>query len=135
MVCERSKKDQPTQAGKRHQHAQNSRQEGRPENEVAEEEAIGTEKYQGAYLVGSEIKEPKNIIGASHEAKDRRKQREASVHRLKQMIEEQRHGDVKRVSDEVDGVKQHKPAPANEDLGRYCRQKVKQINDTSNPGP
>jgi hypothetical protein len=31
-----------------------------------------TEKYQGADFVGSEIKEAKKLIGASHEAEDRR---------------------------------------------------------------
>src|SRR5208283_5678237 len=104
MVCEWSQKDQPTQTGKRHQHTQNSRQEGRPENEVAEQQAIGTEKYQRADFVGSEIKEAKNIIAASDEAEEHREQREAPVHRLKQVIEEQRHRDVEHVRYEVDGV-------------------------------
>src|SRR6266851_1173507 len=39
---------------KRHQHAQNSRQEGRPENEVPDQEAIESEKYH-ADVVGLSI--------------------------------------------------------------------------------
>jgi hypothetical protein len=84
--------------------SQNSRQEGRPENEVADQEAIGPEKYQTADSEGSEIKEAKNIIGTSREAEERREQREAPVHRPKYVIEEQRHCGIERVRDEVDGV-------------------------------
>jgi hypothetical protein len=47
IVCERRReKGQPTQTANRHQHAQNSRKEGRPENEVADQEAVESEKYQ-----------------------------------------------------------------------------------------
>ncbi|HEX6554201.1 MAG TPA: hypothetical protein VF026_15655 [Ktedonobacteraceae bacterium] len=46
-VCEwRIQKGRETQAGQRHQHAQNPRQEGRPENEVADQDAPASEKYQ-----------------------------------------------------------------------------------------
>jgi hypothetical protein len=45
-VRERSA-NQPTQTGKSHQGSQNSRQEGRPENEVADQETIEAEKKQG----------------------------------------------------------------------------------------
>ena len=37
--------DQVAQTRDRQQHAQNSRHEGRPENEVADQEVIGPEKY------------------------------------------------------------------------------------------
>jgi len=67
------------------------------------------------------------------EAEECREQREAAVHRLKHVIEKQRHSYVERVRDEVDGVICNKPGLANEDLGGYCCKKVKQINDTGNP--
>ncbi|HEX9110607.1 MAG TPA: hypothetical protein VF845_03960 [Terriglobales bacterium] len=38
-------------------------------------------------------KAAKSLNGASREAEERRKQREALVHRLKHVIEEQRHSD------------------------------------------
>src|SRR5208282_2137610 len=101
---ERCQKDEPTQTGKRHQHAQNSRQKGRLENEVAEQEAIGSEKCQAVDFVGSAIKEAKKIVGASRKAEERREQREAIVHRPEHVIEEQRHEDVERVGDDVDGI-------------------------------
>ena len=85
--------------------------------------------------MGREVKEATNIIGASHEAEERREEREAPAHLLKQVIEEQRHSNVERVRDEVNGVIYNKPAAANDDLGGYCRQKVKQVNDTDNPDP
>ena|SRR6266571_3307252 len=46
IVCEwRCQKGQPTQTGKRNQRTQNSRQEGRPENEVADQEQKQSVKY------------------------------------------------------------------------------------------
>jgi hypothetical protein len=62
MVCERRQKDQPTHTGQHHQHAQNSRQEGRPENEVADQEAIGPEKYQAVDFVRIDMKESKKLM-------------------------------------------------------------------------
>src|SRR5467141_218983 len=48
MVSERLiQEDQPTQASKYRQHAQNPRQERGPDNEVARQECIESEKYQG----------------------------------------------------------------------------------------
>ena len=48
MVSERLVQEaHPTQTSKYRQHAQNSRQEGRPDNEVAGQERIESEKYQG----------------------------------------------------------------------------------------
>jgi len=81
------------------------------------------------------MKEVKNIIGAPQEAEEGGEQREVPVHRLKQEIEEQRQSDVERVRDEVDGVICKKMGLANEDLVGYCRQKVKQIDDTGKPSP
>ena len=52
------------------------------------------------------------------EAEQRRKQREAPVQRLEHVIEEQRHSDVERVRDEVDGVNNNKPTSADESLRR-----------------
>ena len=55
MVCERRRqKGQPTQTGERHQHTQTSRQEGRLENEVPDQEAIDSEKYH-ADVVGLSV--------------------------------------------------------------------------------
>src|SRR5712692_11280617 len=48
MVSERLiQKGQPTQTSQYRQHAQNPRQEGGPDNEVARQECIESEKYQG----------------------------------------------------------------------------------------
>jgi hypothetical protein len=74
MVCERGQKNQPAHTGRRHQHAENSGQKGRPEYEIANQETIGPEERQAADFVGSEVKEAKNIIGASHKAAKRRDQ-------------------------------------------------------------
>src|SRR5215472_6898112 len=47
MVCERRRQNrEPTQTGKRNQCTQNSRQEGRPENKVADQDLKHSEKYQ-----------------------------------------------------------------------------------------
>jgi hypothetical protein len=46
MDSDGREKDQPTYTSKRHQHAQKSRQEGRPENEVTEQKAKGPVKYK-----------------------------------------------------------------------------------------
>src|SRR5256885_16413135 len=48
MVSERLiQEGQPTQTPQYRQHAQNPRQEGGPDNEVARQECIRSEKYQG----------------------------------------------------------------------------------------
>src|ERR1700693_996950 len=47
MVCERRGQiGHPTQTTDRHQHSENSRQEGRPENEVAGQDAPESEEHQ-----------------------------------------------------------------------------------------
>ncbi|MGB7027555.1 MAG: hypothetical protein WBD72_09735 [Candidatus Acidiferrum sp.] len=63
------------------------------------------------------MKNVKNIIGAPQEAEERGEQREAHVHRLKQVEEQQRQSDIERVGDEADGVIRKKMGPANKDLG------------------
>src|SRR5271166_4866096 len=72
----------------------------------------------------------KSPNGASHEAEERRQQREAPVHRLKDVIEEQRHSDIAGGRDE-DG-RQTQPAANKE--GECSCQYVEQIKDTGNPG-
>ena len=72
------------------------------------------------------MKNIKNIIGAPQEAEERGEQREAHVHRLKQVEEQRRQSDIERVGDEVDGVIRKKMGPANKDLGSIgcsCRTK------------
>ena len=86
-------------------------------------------------MIGSEIKDTHNIIGASHKAEERREPRQAHAHQLKHIVEEQRYGDIKHVGHEGDGVICNKSGPTNEDLGGYGRQKVKQIDSAGNPGP
>jgi|ERR1700683_1348604 len=115
MVGEwRREKREPTEAGKDQQQAQDSRQEGRLEDEIANQEAIEGEKYesdvcgfriyfqknQSQVLELIQIERAKRPIasqddqrrelknsaegqnGATHQAKERRKQRDGSVYRL-----------------------------------------------------
>src|SRR5580704_18758990 len=119
MVSERQIQEaQPTQTSKYRQHAQNPRQEFGPDNEVALQECIESEKYQGdrgAMVIhlekeerqrlqlfraeytqvvrasqdeqGGDKKEAaKSLDDASGEAQERRHQRDAPAHRLKQII-------------------------------------------------
>ncbi len=56
---------------------------------------------------GSELKETaESRNGACDEAEERRKQRDAPVHRPKQVIEESRHSDIERKIDEASGETQ-----------------------------
>jgi hypothetical protein len=80
------------------------------------------------------VKEAKSPDGASHEAKEPPEQRDAPVHRLKHVIEEQRHNDIARGRDEVGGVAMYNKPAANEDHGGCSRQYVEQIKDTGNLG-
>src|SRR5271154_4655906 len=82
VLCERWHQiGHPTQTGKRHQDAQNSGQKDRTENEVADQEARESAKYH------SDVHAPripsKSPEAESHEIEGRREQREAPVHRLK----------------------------------------------------
>ena len=83
--------------------------------------------------MGSAIEEAKNSIGASREAEERREKSEDAVHRLEQVIEQQRHSDVERERDEVDGDIYSRPV--NEELGGWGRQKIKQVEDAGKSGP
>src|SRR6266478_9406853 len=121
MVSERLiQEGQPTQTSKDRQHAQDPRQEGGPDNEVARQERIESEKYQGdrsaliIYLKkekrqclqlfrakytqvvrasqdeqgGDKKDAAKSLDGATHEAEERREQRDGPARRLKQVIKE-----------------------------------------------
>jgi hypothetical protein len=70
------------------------------------------------------MEEVENVIRASQKAEERRKERDAPVHGLKHEIEEQRYSDVEHVRDEAGGFMDNRPAPADEDLAGYCRQKI-----------
>jgi hypothetical protein len=61
---------------------QTSRQKGRPENQVADQEEIESAKYQ------ADVHALKSLKGECHEVEGRREQREALVHQLKDVIEE-----------------------------------------------
>jgi len=76
------------------------------------------------------MNEAKRSNGASHEAEERREQREAPVYRLKQAIEEQRHSDIARARDEAG----YQTQPAANEEGDSSGQKGEQIKDTGNPG-
>jgi hypothetical protein len=76
------------------------------------------------------MKGAKSPNGASYEAEERGEQREAPVHRLKDVIKEQRHNDIARSRDEVGCETQ----PAANEEGDCSRYYVEQIKDTGNPG-
>src|ERR1700694_4154124 len=76
------------------------------------------------------MKEAKRSNGASREAEERREQREAPVHRLKHVIEEQRYSDIARGRDEAG----YQTQPAANEEGDSSRQEGEQIKDTGNPG-
>jgi len=88
----------------------------RPENDVADQEAIESVKYHGD--VHAPRIPSKSPTGESHEVEGRHEQRESPVHGLKDAIEEQRHNHIARNRDEI-------PCdfkPANDKLAEYCRQ-------------
>jgi hypothetical protein len=85
--------------------------------EVVFDEAGESAKYHGdVYAPRIPLKSPK---GESHEVQGRCEQREAPVHRLKDVIEEQRHSDHAR---ERDAAPCDIEPAAIEDLGECCRQ-------------
>jgi len=93
--CERrGQKGQPTQARDRRQCTQKPRQEGRPENQVADQDPIESVKSEAdVHAVRQKLKKQN---GDCHEVEGRREQRKTPVHRPKDVIEEQRHSDHAR---------------------------------------
>src|SRR6266404_1719848 len=131
MVCEgRCQKGQPTQTAKRHQRTQNSRQEGRLENQIADQDAIESEKHQGVEVGGDQTKETKRPHDDAHEADERRDQREIPVHGLEYSIEEQGHSDITRARDEAGCGTQ----PATNEEGESSSQEDEQIKDAGKSG-
>src|ERR1700745_2650782 len=123
VVCERRRQEgQPAQSGKRHQHTRNARQKGRTENEVADQQAVESEKCER--VDGEvEMKERTNgSKGASHKAGACGEERQAFVYPLKQGIEENGHGDIAR-RDQAQGHAK----PAVKDESGYSRQEREQI--------
>jgi hypothetical protein len=72
-----------------------------------------------------------SLKAESHEVEECRERSEAPMHRLKELIEEQRYHDKARDRNEARCKKQ--PA-ANEALDEYGRQVGEQIKDTGHPG-
>ena len=69
-------------------------QEGRPEDKVADQDPIESVKCQAD--VHALRQKVKKLKGDCHEVEGRREQRESPVHRLKDVIEEQRYSDQGR---------------------------------------
>jgi hypothetical protein len=81
------------------------------------------------------MKKIKGRNGTSHKTEQRRNQRESLVQRLKQLIEEQRHGDITRVCDKVDDVAIDNKLATKQKLTQNRRQKIEQVNYTGGPAP
>src|SRR5437879_3869987 len=129
----RWQKGQPTQTCDRWQRTQNSRQESRPEDEVANQDPIESVKCQAD--VHALRQKVKKLKGDCHEVEGRREQRESPVHRFKDVIEEQRYSDHARDLDNARCEVRCKTQPAvKEELGACCRQQEEQKKGTGNPG-
>jgi len=76
------------------------------------------------------MKEAKRPNDDSHEADERREQREVPVHRFKYSIEEQCHSDIARARDEAGCGTQ----PSAKEEGESSGQEDEQIKATGNPG-
>src|SRR5947208_8329689 len=71
---------------------------------------------------GSNLKEAaKSLKSACHQAEERCEQRDAPVHRFKQVIEEHRISEVERDRDEGGCETQEKQRLVRQDVGRCCR--------------
>ncbi len=83
-------KDEPAHTGERHKQAQNVREKGRPVDQVADQQAVGSEEEQGTKARRGWKSEVQNRQDAAGQAKERRDERENAVYRPKQAIKEQR---------------------------------------------
>ena len=98
----RGQSSQPSQASERHHHAQDPREEGRPEDEVAGDKTIDSVEDEGDVDV-SEV--PFECFkGETHEVEGCSEESEIAAHRLEYLIEEQGDGGEAEDGNESRGV-------------------------------
>src|SRR6202044_1382511 len=101
-----------------------------PEHEVADQEAIESSKDQGD--VYAPRIQSKSLKGEAHEVEERRDQSETLVYRLKNGIEDQRHGGHTRVRNKTPCDIQ---PSAKEDFGARRHHYAEQIKGPGYPSP
>ena len=128
-------KDEPAHTGERHKQAQNVREKGRPVDQVADQQAVGSEEEQGTKARRGWKSEVQNRQDAAGQAKERRDERENAVYRPKQAIKEQRQKAIECDSDEIGSIAVGRELVGGEQLGEYCRKKVEQVYNAGQSGP